>query len=457
MKPQRLTRREFLRSTLGSLTLASTGSAAGAKPNILFIAADDLGYRELGIQGCPDVPTPNIDSLAQNGVRFTDGYVSAPVCSPTRAGWITGRYQQRFGHEFNTGSEAQAGPDVGLPLDQTTLADRLKSLGYVTGAVGKWHLGYDPKFHPLKRGFDEFFGFLGGAHPYLPTPGRPGAIFRGTERIEEREYLTEAFAREALRFIDAHHQQPFFLYLCFNAVHNPLQATEKYLARFASIQDSRRRTFAAMLSAMDDAVGQVLARLRQYGLEENTLIVFVSDNGGPTQATTSRNDPLRGFKGQVLEGGIRVPFLMQWKRHLPAGRVYGEPVIALDILPTAVAAAGGKIEPGSVDGVNLLPYLTGKATGAPHQYLYWRFGAQAAIRQGDWKAVRLQTGEWQLYNLREDIAESRDLAKENPKKLAELREAWESWNRELMPPRWGAPRRRAEPGTRVRRRQAKAG
>jgi len=437
------TRRQFLYYLTGPLVPTIPSLAAPSRPNIVFIAADDLGYRDLGVQGCTDIPTPNIDSIAQNGVRFTDGYVSAPVCSPTRAGWITGRYQQRFGHEFNTGSEQEAGPEVGLPLDQTTLADRLKKLGYVTGVIGKWHLGYAPKFHPFHRGFDEFFGFLGGAHPYLPTPGRPAAILRGTERVEETSYLTEAFAREAVAFIDRHHNSPFFLYLAFNAVHNPLQATEKYLSRFQSIQDPKRRTYAAMLSAMDDAVGQVLARLRQYKLEENTLVVFISDNGGPTPATTSRNDPLRGYKGQLLEGGIRVPFLIQWKGHLPAGKIYRDPVIALDILPTAVAAAGGTVSPEEVDGVNLIPHLTGRASRPPHDVVFWRFGPQAAVRKGEWKAIRLGGETWQLYNLAEDIGESRDLAAANPGKLNELRQEWEQWNRQLMPPRWtrGGPAR----------------
>jgi len=434
-------RRDFLKSA--ALWACSPALAAPARPNIIFIAADDLGYAELGVQGCRDVPTPNIDSIATNGVRFTDGYVSCPVCSPTRAGWLMGRYQQRFGHEFNPGPAQQADPNFGLPLSEVTLANQLKAAGYVTGIVGKWHLGYRPEFHPQKRGFDEFFGFLGGAHPYLPTAGAD-PILRGTEPVEEREYLTDAFAREALAFIERHRQRPFFLYLSFNAVHAPLQATEKYLARFPKIQDQRRRTFAAMLSAMDDAVGRVLERLRQHKLEDNTLIVFISDNGGPTNNTSSRNDPLRGYKGQVLEGGIRVPFLMQWKARLPKGLVYREPVIALDIFPTVVAAAGASLPANPLDGVNLLPYLTGQSKGAPHQALYWRFGPQAAIRKGPWKMVRLADGQPQLYNLAEDIGESRDLASAQSAKLKELLEDWEAWNRQLAPPRWQQPARRTQ-------------
>jgi len=428
-------RRDFLKTA--AAWAGASAPAAPAKPNILFIAADDLGYGELGAQGAKDIPTPNIDSIAAAGVRFTNGYVSCPVCSPTRAGWITGRYQQRFGHEFNPGSAQQADENFGLPLSETTLADRLKAAGYATGLVGKWHLGYRPPFHPLRRGFDEFFGFLGGAHPYLP--GRPAdPILRGTEPVAESEYLTEAFAREALAFLDRRRRQPFFLYLSFNAVHAPLEATEKYLARFPSVSDPRRRTFAAMLSAMDDAVGRVLARLREHGLEDDTLIFFISDNGGPTRNTTSRNDPLRGFKGQVWEGGIRVPFFMQWKRRLPRGVVYDRPVIALDIVPTALEAAGVAAPP-SLDGVSLLPLLAGKRSSGPHEALYWRFGPQGAIRKGDWKLVRLEGSPPQLYNLAEDVSESRDLGSAQPARLKELSADWEAWNSRLEPPRWRTP------------------
>ena len=346
------------------------------RPNIIVIVADDLGYADLGCQGCKDIPTPNIDTLAQNGVRFTSGYVSCPVCSPTRAGLMTGRYQQRFGHEFNPGPVARASSNFGLPLTEVTLADRLKAAGYATGMVGKWHLGTQPAYQPQQRGFDEFFGFLGGAHSYLNALANgANPIRRGTTPVYEKEYLTDAFSREALAFIDRHQKEAFFLYLPFNAVHAPLEGARKYLDRFANIQNDKRRTFAAMLSAMDDAVGAVLTKLRQAGIEQETLIFFFSDNGGPTRQTTSRNDPLRGFKGQVLEGGIRIPFLIQWKSHLPAGMVYERPVISLDILPTAVAAAGIELPPeAKLDGVSLLPYLNGEKSGQPHEALYWRYG-----------------------------------------------------------------------------------
>ena len=358
-------------------------AAAGQKPNILVIVADDLGYGELGCQGWKDIPTPHIDSIARNGVRFTSGYVSCPVCSPTRAGLMTGRYQQRFGHEFNPGPVELASDTFGLARDETTLAERLKAAGYATGLVGKWHLGTREGFRPTERGFDEFFGFLGGSHPYLSNGRRRGEIMRGTERFVEPDYLTDAFKREALAFIGRHHAQPFFLYLAFNAVHAPLQATAKYRARFPGIEDEKRQTFAGMLSAMDDAVGAVLAQLHDLGLEEKTLVFFISDNGGPTPQTTSRNDPLRGTKATTWEGGIRIPFMIQWKGHVPPGKVDERPVISLDIHPTALAAAGvGLPTEKKLDGVNLLPFLEGSSAALPHEFLFWRFGAPDGRPQG---------------------------------------------------------------------------
>ncbi len=434
-------------------------AAEPRKPNILIIVSDDQGYADVGFHGCKDIPTPNLDSLAHSGVRFTNGYVSGPYCSPTRAGLLTGRYQQRFGHEFNPG--ATASENVGLPLSETTIADRLKAAGYVTGLVGKWHLGAAPKFHPQRRGFDEFFGFLGGAHPYLPGQGAP--IYRGTEVVAEKTYLTDAFAREAVSFVERHKHDPFLLYLAFNAVHTPMHATDDRLARFASIKDESRRKYAAMLTALDEAIGKVLHVLRTAELERDTLIVFLSDNGGPTMLGTtingSRNDPLRGSKRTTLEGGIRVPFVVRWMGSLPEGAVYDQPVIQLDVLPTVLAAAGVKDEPESkIDGVNLLPYLKGGISVPPHDALYWRLGEQTAVRRGDWKLVRYdQTADAtgtksnaqsrakvtqpRLYNLARDLHESNDLAAAHPQKVEELQGLWNSWAAQLKEPLWGPGRR----------------
>jgi arylsulfatase A-like enzyme len=442
-----------------SLSVAALAAPA-TKPNILLIVADDLGWGELGCQGNPQIPTPHIDSIAKNGVRFTNGYVSGPYCSPTRAGLMTGRYQQRFGHEFNPGPAEQAVANFGLPLQEVTFPQRMKSAGYATGMFGKWHLGYRPEFHPLKRGFDEFFGFLGGAHSYLNAQADPAnLILRGTTPVDNMEYATDVFAREAAGFIDRRRHEPWFLYLPFNAVHAPLEATEKYMKRFESIADSRRRTFAAMLSAMDDAVGVVLGKLAEHRLEENTLIFFISDNGGPTASITSGNGPLRGFKSQTWEGGIRVAWMMQWKGRVPAGKVDPRPVIQLDILPTALAAAGVEAKPEwKLDGVNLLPFVTGQNRGAPHDTLYWRFGPQMAIRKGDWKlvkgpgggagietAARASVAGAELYNLSQDIGEMKNLAAENPEKVRELAAAWTAWDAQLVDAKW-VPQRAGKVG-----------
>ena len=435
--------------------LGSILSAADApkRPNILVIVADDLGYADLGFQGGADVPTPHINSIAASGARFTNGYVSGPYCSPTRAGLLTGRYQQRFGHEFNPGGEGSAAAgkgEIGLPLSETTIANRLKEAGYTTGLVGKWHLGASPKFHPQQRGFDEFYGFLGGGNTYFNQ--ETTTILRGTEKQSEPTYLTDAFGREAVSFIDRHQKKPFFLYLAFNAVHTPMEADETRLGKFADIQDQQRKTYAAMLSAMDDAVGDVLKKLRESQLEENTLIFFISDNGGPTMRGTtingSINSPLRGSKRTTLEGGIRVPFAIQWKGHIAPGTVYNRPVIQLDIQPTALAAAGVDIRPEwKFDGVNLLPFIAGQTTGVPHEALYWRLGEQNAVRQGDWKLVQYDlnvesssptrgvTGK-KLYHLLKDVNESRDLAAEYPDKVKELETLWQSWNSQLTKPLW---------------------
>lgn len=454
-------KRHLLASLLALAGLAASLHAAEAKkPNILIIVADDLGYGELSMQGfTQQIPTPNVDALAKGGVRFTSGYVSGPYCSPTRAGLLTGRYQERFGHEFNPGPAEASAPNFGLPLEEKTIGDRLKTAGYATGWFGKSHLGYLPPYHPLKRGFDEYFGFLGGAHDYLDAAGdKHNPILKGTEPVNNIGYTTEAFGEQAVSFIDRHKAEPWLCYLAFNAVHAPLESTEKYLSRFSNIEERKRHTFAAMLSAMDDAIGAVVAKLRETGQEENTLIFFLSDNGGPTAQTTSGNGPLRGFKAQTWEGGIRVPWAVHWKGHIPEGKVDERPVIQLDILPTALAAAGVPLQPEwKLDGVNLLPYLTGEKTGAPHEALYWRFGQQIAIRKGDWKLVKAPGGGAeggekaavattqgaQLYNLAKDIGEQINLADQETEKVKELAAAWDAWNQGNVPAKWTPNRQRA--------------
>lgn len=425
---------------IGSFCMSKPlGAAEGSarRPNIVLILADDLGYADLGITGCKDIATPHIDSIAANGVRFSDGYVSCPVCSPTRAGLMTGRYQERFGHWYNPGPPTKESEGLGLPLTEVTMASLLKEAGYTTGLMGKWHLGHAPERHPMKRGFDEFFGFLGGSHDYFKAlAGTLNGIRRGDEPVEEKAYLTEALARESKDFIIRHKEEPFFLYLSLNAVHTPMQAPFKYLERFPDITDKKRKMHAAMISAMDDAVGDVLETLKTQGIFDNTLVIFLSDNGGPTQANGADNAPFSGGKGTILEGGIRVPFFMQWPAKFPAGEVYEKPVISLDLLPTALAVGGGTV-PDSVhlDGINLTPFITKEKNGEPHDALFWAWHTQRVIRSGEWKLVTGDDGE-HLYNLEKDPAEKTDLAKEEAERVKKLREPLDAWASELQPPLW---------------------
>jgi arylsulfatase A-like enzyme len=458
----------------------ATEAAYRGRPNIVVLLADDVGYGELGCQGNPQIPTPHIDSIAQAGIRFTDAYVTASVCSPSRAGLMTGRYQTRFGYEINPIGARNEDPSVGLPQSERTLAQHLHDAGYATGLFGKWHLGGRAAYHPMRRGFDEFFGFMHEGHYYAPPPysglatwlrrralpdggrGRwmnadgtlilsthmgynepiydaDNPILRDSQPVIEPAYLTRALTREAVDFIGRNKERPFFLYLAYNAVHSPLQAPLTTMERFGHIEDIHRRIFAGMLVELDDGVGAVLKKLRDEGLEDNTLLVFFSDNGGATRELTSSNAPLRGEKGDLYEGGIRVPFLIRWPGRLPAGATETRPVIALDVFPTAAAAAGVAIPPNlQLDGVNLLPYLSGEESGRPHDVLYWRMMQKAALRSGDWKLVRNpgrgENADWKLFNLADDVGEKNDLAATQPQKLRELVRHWEQINAEMAEP-----------------------
>lgn len=457
------------------------------QPNIVILLADDLGYGELGCQGNPQIPTPHIDSIAAGGVRFTSGYVTAAYCSASRAGLLTGRYQTRFGYEFNPVGASNEDPEAGLPVGQKTLANSLHDAGYTTALIGKWHLGGTAKYHPYRRGFDEFFGFLHEGHYFVSPPyagvttmlrrrALPGngsgrwtssdgrvvysthmgynepaydadnPIYRGGQPVQEQEYLTDAFTREAVDFVQRNADRPFLLYLAYNAVHSPLQGADSYMSRFRQIDDIHRRIFAAMLGNLDDSVGQVMAALQQHDLERDTLIFFLSDNGGPTRELTSSNLPLRGEKGSMYEGGIRVPFLVRWPGTIPAARVDDRPVISLDIFATAMAVAGATLPRREIfDGVNLLPYLTGDSKAIPHETLFWRAGSKAALRHQNWKLVRNaprgQAPDWQLFDLAADLSETTNLAEEKEAKRDELVGRWESLNAEMISPLWSPSQR----------------
>ncbi len=412
-------------------------------PNIVFLVADDLGYGDLGVQGDKEVRTPNIDAIAARGARFTNYYANHHVCAPSRAALVTGVYQHRMGFEYNPGG---AGPNFGLPLDAPTVAERLKQQGYATALFGKWHLGQKPEQHPNARGFDHFYGFLGGTHPYAidgitqysPTDAadaRTARVLRQRVPVEMPAHMTEALGDEAVQFIAAHKTQPFFLMLSFNAPHVPMQTTQGYYERFSHVQDQKRRLHLAMLAALDDQVGRVVDTLKREGLERNTLLVFISDNGGPQRQTTSSNYPLRGDKGVFLEGGIRVPAIVEWPGKIAAGQVLTQPAISTDMTATALALAGA-LPVTVLDGVNLMPWLQGERAGQRvHDALYWRAGATGAMRQGDWKLLR-QEEKWSLFNLAVDIDERNDLGATQPQRLSAMRTAWLAWSAQMKPPAW---------------------
>lgn len=403
-----LSRHNFLKAAavsaigLSGCMSEQQGDTPAKRPNVIVLYANDVGYGELGCQGNRQIPTPNIDAIVKADVRFTSGYVTAPNCSPSRAGLLTGRYGTRFGHEFNPTGAKNKNPAFGLPAGQKTLPETLQNAGYVTGLIGKWHLGGTAAYHPYRRGFDEFFGFLHEGHFFVSEPWEgvstwlrrktlPGGgkgrrtfgkvtysthmkysepdydannpILRGSQPVDEKEYLTDALTREAVDFIDHHNDKPFFLYLAYNAVHSPLQASDKYMKKFAHIEDLQRRIFAAMLANLDDSVGAVMRKLRKENLEKDTIVYFISDNGGPTRELTSSNLPLRGEKGQMYEGGIRVPFMLQWPGKIPEGKTYDRPVVTCDIFATTFAAAQIAMpKDRKLDSVNLLPYIKGKKT-----------------------------------------------------------------------------------------------
>jgi arylsulfatase A-like enzyme len=419
-------------------------------PKIILIVTDDLGYNDVGFNGCKDIPTPHIDRIAKAGVVFTSGHVTYGVCSPSRAGLLTGRYQYRFGYERNP-LYVPADSLMGLPLSEETMADVLGRSGYTSMLIGKWHLGAHKSLHPLKRGFNEFFGFLGGGHQYFPEKWKlqnpedangEGESYltklnRNYEVVEETEYLTDALSREAVSFVERNQQNPFFLYLAYNAPHTPLQASEKYLSRFQHIQNPKRRTYAAMVSAVDDGVGRLLDKLTETDQLDNTIIIFLSDNGGPTSDNASNNAPLRGQKGSVFEGGIRVPFAIQWNHKIPANTTYDKPIIALDIFSTVLANIKGAAKPkNTLDGVNLLPFLTHKINKTPHDFLFWRMFDKkdyAIINKNEQKMVILKDSTY-LYDLKKEINEKTNLMEQQNTLAEEMGKAKATWEKGMIAP-----------------------
>ncbi len=433
-------------------SIAHAANAPARRPNILVIVSDDQGYADAGFQGCKDIPTPNLDALTKDGVRCTRGYVTAPVCSPSRAGIMTGRYQEKFGHHNNIVAEA-ALPIAHLPSDETLLPQVLAKAGYYTAMVGKWHLGLQDGCRPYERGFQEFFGIVTGGHDYFVNNPEEKPVNDGSykARIERNGpvgeavpgYLTDAFGADAVRIIHESHtkrpDQPLFLYLAFNAPHTPTQAPKPLVdAMPATLEGKDRRTYAAQIQAMDTAVGKVRAALKETGMEKDTFIVFFSDNGGAKHPYYD-NTPLRDYKGSLYEGGIRVPFFAVYPGHIAAGSVCDQPVTSLDVFATACALAGTKPETAHpLDSADMLPVLTGEAKHSTHDALYWNFpGFGSAVAAGDLKLVVPKNGSPQLFDLSTDIGEKNDLAVQRPQEVARLSALLTQWQAQTAKPLWG--------------------
>ncbi len=439
-----MNRRKFLSTSIAAAGALSWSNplrkarAASEPPNIILIFSDDQGYGDA--QCYPhtmDIQTPNIDRLARQGARFTQGYATACICSPSRAGLLTGRYQERFGYYGNFDAKA------GIPTTEKLIGHHLKPAGYATACVGKWHLGWEKPQHPLRMGFDEFFGFLGGQHDYFdPNVGHVGVggdshgespILDGEQVVEHISYTTSDFTERAVDFIGRHRQQPFFLYLAYNAIHGPLQAPKEYLDRHNGGAENRD-VVRAMIDVMDEGIGKILDALKQLGIDDDTLIFFISDNGGP-QGDAYDNWKLRAGKGTLFEGGIRVPFIVRWPKGIAKGKTFDAPVSTLDVLPTILAAAGldAPKEPG-LDGVDLLPYVNGENSRRPHELLFWSYkkGGRWALRRGDWKLVS-EKKFLGLFDLRTDPGEEQNLMESEPHVAKEIEALYEEWIDQMAP------------------------
>ncbi len=411
------------------------GSFSKHPPSMVILLADDAGYSDFGFTGLSQIKTPNIDRIASQGVVCEQGYVCASVCSPSRAGLLTGRYPQRFGHEMNL----PAGSGLGLALTERTIADRLKRLGYATGAVGKWHLGEEPPYRPLQRGFDRFQGFLGGSRTYHDRK----SLARRTVWLDgdapaplPDPYVTDAIGTAASRFIREHSDEPFFLYVAFNAVHTPMQALDADLEQVSPDIQKKRRQLLAMTIALDRAVGKVLQTIDDEGLGEDTIVMFLNDNGGAT-SNASDNGPLRGMKGSKFEGGIRVPWTVRWPGKIPAGTRLPHPISTLDIAATLLAAAGADEDShDDLDGVDIARHLAGADSAPPHDALFWRRSVAAAVRSGPWKLIRVEGLSPQLFHLQDDPGERNDVSLDHAEVVSDLSARLQAWEQQLTEPAW---------------------
>ena len=430
---------------LFALLLLAAGASA-ATPNIIVIMADDMGYSDAGFTGSKEILTPNLDRMASDGVVFKYGYVNHPFCGPSRAALLSGRYQHRFGFETNPAYDP-SNPIMGIDPGEVLFPERLQKAGYVTGVIGKWHLGGAEPFHPNNRGFDYFYGFLGGGHDYfridLTEPVKEGylqGLVRNQYPAGFEGYLTTALSRDAVKFVEANREKPFFLFLSYNCPHAPQQAPAEDVARYSHITDKKRRVYAAMIDVMDRGIGEIFQALEKHNLRDNTLVFFLSDNGGPQSSAKqpnngngSTNGPFRGGKGNMYDGGVHVPFVACWPAKFPAGTVYEHPVNSLDIARTAVAVGGGDVSYGpAMEGVNLVPFVTGKNKGAPHEAIFWRGSNNWSVLAAD-RTKHMQDHDSngpRLYHLPDDVSESNDLLAWQPERAKALRALWDEWNKD---------------------------
>jgi arylsulfatase A-like enzyme len=436
-------------SNIALADVASSKKSAVKQPNIVLLFSDDAGYADFGFHGSKIMKTPHLDKLAKEGVRFEQAYVTDPTCGPSRAGLITGKYQQRFGFEENnvpgymSENSAADGSDMGIPVEEKTMADYLKNLGYTSGFYGKWHVGGADKFHPLNRGFDEFYGFRGGARSYFAYSKAPASKLDLNERNfgnfeEPQDYYTDVLAQETVEFIEnsVKKDKPFFAFVSFNAVHTPMDARPEDLAKFPNLQ-GKLKTLAAMTLALDRASGKIMDKLAELGIDDNTIVIFTNDNGGPSDKNASSNAPFSGTKSNHLEGGLRVPFLMKWPNNIQPNSSFSAPVSLFDLLPTFYAAGGGMTKDlQDIDGVNLMPYIQNTKTSRPHDVLFWKKDTRATIRDGDWKLIRFPDRPAELYYVPEDIREMNNLAAEHPNKVKKMFKDLFAWESTLERPRW---------------------
>ena len=444
-----MNRRTLLKALAAAPIAARSARSAPSKANIVIMLADDLGHGDLGVTGCTDIATPSIDSLAADGTRFVHAYSNGPVCSPTRAALLTGRYQQRAGidHVIYANEKKR-----GMTLKARLIPEALREAGYVSALIGKWHLGYPKKYFPTRQGFDEFFGFVSGNIDYFAHTDRLDVpdLWHRERALDDPRYMTELIGDESIRFIDRHLEQPFFLYVPFNAPHSPYQGPgDRHTAGNQEITRKVNRTRAVykkMVEAMDRNVGRILDHLAKRGLEETTAVFFMSDNGGVRGV--ARNDPFRGYKGSLWEGGIRTPLLARWKGQFQAGSTTTQMAAGMDLFPTALEIAGlGVPKKQRLDGVSLLPVAKGWDR-LTHDTLYFHYYPpgvkrpwKAIVRDG-WKYLADNSGAEYLFHLREDIGEQRDLSSKLPERAVRMRLDYEVWRTAVFK---GAPR---EPRTR---------